>query len=206
MNKNTNRFSFIHPTKCGGTAVENFLLKHYSKYFNIKSHHTLTCNNYNNSIIIIRDPIERFISLFKYWKYGSEIFIRDNLFLEKYKNISIKNFISFITENKTNTLFYSFTWDKHFQKMTYWINNTDYKNIIIIKYKNDMNDTIQKMLRIFNIPKLVNNKVEKCNISNNKEQVILDQEDIKFIHTFFKEDFDLIHLINTQPKLFRAVL
>ena len=50
MNKNTNRFSFIHPTKCGGTAVENFLLKHYSKYFILKSHHTLTCNNYNNPI------------------------------------------------------------------------------------------------------------------------------------------------------------
>ena len=206
MNKNTNRFSFIHPTKCGGTAVENFLLKHYSKYFILKSHHILTCNNYNNPIIIIRDPIERFISLFKYWKYGSEIFIRDKLFLEKYKNISIKNFISLIKENKTNTLFYSFTWDKHFQKITHWINNTNYKNIIIIKYKNDMNFTIQKMLRLFNIPNLVDDKVEKCNITNNIEDVTLDHEDIDFIHNYFKEDYHLIHLINTQPKLFRAVL
>ena len=206
MNKNTNRFSFIHPTKCGGTAVENFLLANYSKYFIIKTHHNLTCNNYNNSIIIIRDPIERFISLFKYWKYGSEIFIRDKKFLEKYKNITIKDFISLIKENKTNTLFYSFTCDKHFQKMTHWINNTDYKNIIIIKYKNDMNDTIQQMLRLFKIPNLVNKKVEKCNITKNKENVILDEEDIHFIKEYFKEDFDLIHLINTQPKLFRSVL
>jgi hypothetical protein len=206
MNKNTNRFSFIHPTKCGGTAVEIFLLKNYSKYFIMQTHHLLKCNNYNNPIIIIRDPIERFISLFKYWKYGSEIFIRDKIFLEKYKNISIKEFISLIKENKTNTLFYSFTWNKHFQKMTHWINNTDYKNIIILKYKNDMNDTIQKMLHLFKIPTIVDKKVEKCNISKNKEQIILDEEDIDFIKDFFKEDFELIHLINTQPKLFRAVL
>lgn len=33
MNKNTNRFT----TKYGGTALEIFLLKHYSKYF-ILSH------------------------------------------------------------------------------------------------------------------------------------------------------------------------
>ena len=206
MNKNTNRFSFIHPTKCGGTAFENFLLEHYSKYFILMTHHKLTCNNYNNPIIIIRDPIERFISLFKYWKYGSELFIRDKIFLEKYKNITIKDFISFIKENKTNTLFYSFTWNKHFQKMTHWINNTHYKNIIIIKYKNDMNDTIQQMLRLFKIPNLVNKKVEKCNITKNKENVILDEEDIHFIKEYFKEDFDLINLINTQPKLFRSVL
>jgi hypothetical protein len=205
MNQTTNCFSFIHPTKCGGTAVENFLLENYSKYFVMQTHHKLCCTNYNNPIIIIRDPIERFISLFNYWKYGSEIFIRDKFFLEKNKNITIKEFISLMKENKTNTLFYSFTWDKHFQKMNHWINNTDYKNIIILTYKNDMNYTIQKMLRLFNIPNIVDKKVEKCNISKGKEQVILDEEDIDFIKEYFKEDFDLIHLINTQPKLFRAV-
>jgi len=205
MNQTTNRFSFIHPTKCGGTAVEIFLLENYSKYFVMQTHHKLCCTNYNNPIIIIRDPIERFISLFNYWKYGSEIFIRDKFFLEKNKNITIKEFISLMKENKTNTLFHSFTWAKHFQKMTHWINNTDYKNIIILTYKNDMNYTIQKMLRLFNIPNIVDKKVEKCNISKGKEQVILDEEDIDFIKEYFKEDFDLIHLINTQPKLFRAV-
>jgi hypothetical protein len=62
------------------------------------------------------------------------------------------------------------------------------------------------MLELFKIPNIVNKKVEKCNVTKNKENVLLDEEDISFIKEFFKEDYDLIHLINTQPKLFRAIL
>ena len=65
------RYSFIHPTKTGGGACEDFFRNNYSEY--IKScGHIIKCKNDNNSIIIVRDIYDRFISMYKYWKYGSD--------------------------------------------------------------------------------------------------------------------------------------
>ena len=85
-NNNNNKFTFVHPTKCGGTSVENFLNKYYSKYFYTNVHFN-KCENNNNSILIVRDPVDRFKSMYKYWKSGSEIFIHKNKHIDRFKNV-----------------------------------------------------------------------------------------------------------------------
>lgn len=195
------KFTFVHPTKCGGSAIEDFFNKNYSTYFSTASHDHM-CRNNNNSIIIVRDPVDRFKSMYKYWKYGSERYRINEEHVEKYKNITIKTFISMIQQNSKH-LMTTYTQDVHYKPITHWI-RTNYKNIIILKYKKDLNNTIQNMIHKLNIPK-VNNVVKHTNISKSTENIILDNEDLLFIRKYFISDYNLIYLINHHPKKFRAV-
>ena len=200
-NNNNNKFTFVHPTKCGGTSVENFLNKYYSKYFYTNVHFN-KCENNNNSILIVRDPVDRFKSMYKYWKSGSEIFIHKNKHIDRFKNVNIKTFIK-ILQNNSNILYNRFLKNIHYQPISYWIHDK-YENIIIVKYCKDLNIPFQKMINSFNIPNL-NIQIPHINVSKNKENIILDDEDLQFIKEYFKKDYELINLINTNPKLFRSV-
>jgi hypothetical protein len=195
------KFTFVHPTKCGGCAIEDFLKEHYSNFFSTEFHYN-KCENNNNPIIIVRDPVDRFKSMYKYWKYGSERHCITEEHGEKYKNINIKTFISMI-QNNSNNLITKFTQDIHYKPITHWI-HTNYKNIIILKYNKDINNTIQKMIEKMNIPK-VNEVVKHTNISKSTEEIILDNEDLLFIRKYFISDYYLIYFINNHPKRFRAV-
>jgi hypothetical protein len=201
VKNNKNKFTFVHPTKCGGTSVENFLNKHYSKYF-YTNIHLNKCENNNNSILIVRDPVDRFKSMYKYWKSGSEIFIHKNNHINKFKNVNIKTFIK-ILQNNSNILYNHFLKNIHYQPITYWIHDR-YENIIIVKYCKDLNKPFQKMINTFKIPNL-NIKIPHINVSKNKENIVLDDEDLQFIREYFKTDYELIELINTNPQLFRGV-
>ena len=84
--------------------------------------------------------------------------------------------------------------------------NTDYKNIIIIKYQKDLNQSIQTLIRNLKIPNK-NVVMEKANVTKNKEEVIkLDEKSKKFIREHFIEDYRLIETINTNPQLFKMVI
>lgn len=201
------KHTFIHPTKNGGTACEIYFDKHYNEYITGMGHTNL-CGNSNNPIIIIRDIPDRFISMYKYWKYGAidTHFKRDNNFIEKYKNYTIKNFIQMLKDENKEDLHTVFTWSQHFENQIKWINNADYKNIIIIKYENDLNQKINKLISFLNIPNK-NITLPKMNISNNyNENIILDNLDMTFIKEYFKEDYELLNKINNNPQLFKIVI
>ena len=164
--------------------------------------------NDNNPIIIIRDPIDRFISMYKYWKYGSldiDKYRRNSVFLQNYNQYSIKDFIRLIKNKQHDNLYQSFTWDQHFEPITNWINNVDYTNIIVILYTKNLNGKINKLLEVLKIkPKPV--ELPIINISNNKENIQLDDDDILFIKSYFADDFKLYDDVKNSPELFKYVL
>ena len=201
------KYTFIHPTKNGGTACEIYFDKHYAQYITGMGHTNL-CGNSNNPIIIIRNIEDRFISMYKYWKYGAidTHFTRTKDFIEKYNNYTIKDFIQLIKDKNTKDLHTIFTWSQHFDYQTKWINNTDYKNIIIIKYEKDLHEKIDKLISFLNIPNK-NIPLQKINISNDyNEIIVLDNEDRLFIEEYFKEDYELLNNINNNPLLFKIVI
>lgn len=202
-------YTFIHPTKSGGTAVENYFKEHYSEYIQGYGHNT-KCSDNNNPIIIIRDVKSRFLSIYKYWKSGSELFKRDIDWKTKCENISILDFIELL-KNKDEVLYREFTWDKHFYNTHWWIGDAKTKNIIIIKYEKNLNDKIQILLNKLNIPNKniplsIINKSETSN-KDEDEYSKLECEEVKtFIKHYYREDIELINKIETNPELFNMVI
>lgn len=198
-------YTFIPVTKTGCTAFKKIIQQYYLKYFfNVDQSHHIKCLNNNNPILTIRDPIDRFISIYRYWKYGSECYKRNRVFIEKYKNYNIKHFINLLKTKSKKDLYNTYTWNVHFEPQTYWI-NCDYKNIIIIKYDNDLNNKFNILLDKLCIPNL-HSKLEHINISNNTEPISLDDDDVQFIKEYFKDDYQLIDTINNHPELFKMVI
>jgi len=206
VNKNV-IYTFIHPTKTGGTACERFFEENYSKFIKGRGHDN-KCTNNNNPIIIIRDPIDRFISMYKYWKYGSldiDKFKRNSVFLQNYNQYTIKDFIRLIRNKQHGDLYQSFTWNQHFEPITNWINNTNYANIIVILYSKNLNEKINKLLNTLKI-KIKPVELPIINVSNNKENIQLDDDDILFIKSYFADDFKLYNDVKNRPELFKQVI
>jgi len=210
------RYIFIHPTKCGGTAIINFFMKVYPYHTidNIGFRHEKQCKDYDNPVIIIREPIDRFISMFKYWKSGSlpfkswtdvnEFRERNSNFNMKYKSYTIKDFIKLL-KRKDTCLYTKFTYPVHYESIIYWIKPEDYSKTIVIKYCEDLNSKLPEILEALEVQS-VNKEMEKINISKNSEKIKLDEEDINYIKSVYNYDFELWDNINNNPALFKRVV
>ena len=204
------KYTFIHPTKSGGTAIEKYFIKNYSEYIEGRGHDNV-CSNTNNPIIVVRSVESRFLSMYKYWKYGAvdTRYKRDNNFKTKYKNTNIIKFINFLKNKDHYHLHKGFTWANHFEPTSNWIKDTDYSNIIIIKYEKNLNNKIQKLINSLKIP----NKNINLPIINEtaawhyiEEDIFKDEYINNFVHDYFKDDYKLIDIINSKPELFRSVI
>ncbi len=148
---NNQIYTFIHPTKTGGTALENYFSKNYCNYITGKGHLN-KCNSCNNPIIIIRDPLERVISMYKYWKNGAITgpYQRSKEWVQKVKDIDFENFINLI-DRKDKLLLQTFTWHQHFASYSEWITQKDWKKTIIILYDLNLNDRLKNLLNYLKI-------------------------------------------------------
>jgi len=203
-------YTLIHPTKCGGTACELFLSENYSDFVFYTGHKTL-CTNNNNPIIIVRDVLSRFFSMFKYWKYGGDYkYRRDEKFLSTFKNVTILDFICLLKNNRNNILCKDFTWEDHFKPTTHWINNTDYENIIVIKYERDLNEKIQCLLEKLKIPNkgIVLPHINCSYVTKQDWLLFIKYREIieNFIKDFFKEDIEFLACVENNPELFKLVI
>jgi hypothetical protein len=197
------KYTFIHPTKSGGTAVEQYFMEHYNDYITGTGHSNI-CSNTNNPIIIVRDVKSRFFSMFHYWKNGNNYYIRDHNFKKKYESYTILDFIKLLKENKEE-LYIHFTWNQHFNNTTDWIKNTKFKNIIIIRYTDDLNLKIQQLINYLDIPNK-NIPLSKINVSIKKEENLYDTQVDNFIEEYFKNDIQLLAIIDEFPEYFKIVI
>lgn len=90
MINHTHEFIFVHAGKCGGSTIEALLKTNNIKHESI---HCGTCNFNKNKkyLILLRNPVERFISAFYWRKYLVEELKPDpeqKKFFQKYKSIN----------------------------------------------------------------------------------------------------------------------
>jgi Sulfotransferase family len=207
-------YTFIHIPKCGGSPVEEYFERHYSDRI-FGTTHKWSCQKDNNPIVIIREPIERFISLYHYWKNGSHgRNSRNQEFTEKYGNYNISDFIAAfkrcipaIKGNYMHELSVGFTWRVHFFKQVYWIPPEYFANSIVIRYSNDLNDKIHQLLTYIEVEDK-GIPLPKTNTTRKKEgeEVVISDEDLAWLKEWFKEDFILWEAANNLPQLFKKVI
>ena len=204
MDNSNNIFTFIHPTKCGGTAIEIYINSYYKNNF-INNGHTNVCTKENNPIIVIREPYDRFISIFNYWKNGAKsgLFVRSEEFKKKYGNYTIKDFIKLLQENKKEDLHVNFTWHQHYSKQVSWMKEDVYKNTIVIRYRPNLDEKFQKLIKYLDLP-IIDKHLEKINITK-KEIVIMDEEDRANVWKLYEEDFELWNKLHNNKDLFKKV-
>jgi hypothetical protein len=173
--KNTD-YIFIHIPKNAGTS---FCKKYcvgqvghaIAKIYNI--------DQLKKSIAIIRNPYDRIISCYNYFK------MNNNYWKQKYglpqhhvfcKNNSIKKFIDFLYSKKL-------TFDIHLQKQVYFLQKDGIIYTKLLKLEN-INDDFK---RIFN----KNIDLPKINKSKKFEKS-LDNEDKEKVYKMYKDDFKLL--------------
>ncbi len=212
QNDNQIKYVIIHPTKVAGSAFIKYVEVHYPNNFRYNGHE-FKASQTMNPIVFLRDPYDRFISMYKYWKYGSLDYNEhkhSETHLINMQKYNIKDFIIFV-KNKDLILITPFTSHTHIRPQSWWINEEDYKKCIIIYYdKNEMEKKVFNLLNYLEQLKICKNlkiPFQKINVSNtnNNEKIILDEEDKKEIYEIYKSDFDLIKKVKENKNLFKKV-
>jgi hypothetical protein len=158
------RFVHIHIPKTGGVAVESYLSNYYPWEFIFTWDHNKTVSAFKDKIclVVIREPRDRFMSSYQYWRYGSSLFFRDTKsVLASSINLtdaetwvppisSIFDFIraagntshphhEYVMQRLNATregrgIDDSQTWGDHFRPQSYWLRGGIRQKIILLRY------------------------------------------------------------------------
>jgi len=200
--------TFIHIPKCGGTPVEWYFNDNYKEHI-CGMTHSYRATTTNNPIVIIRNPVERFISLYHYWKNGSHgRNSRPSEFHAKYGQFTIKDFIQLMKNNQRSELVYGYTWREHYYPQTHWIPEETYKNAIVITYVPNLQEKIYELLDYIqvenkNIPLGIRNQTRK---KGGEENITMDEDDIQWLSEYYPNDFGLWENANHHPEMFLHVI
>ena len=208
------KYRFIHATKTGGTALEVYFKENYSNII-FGTNHFARCGKYKNPIIVLRDPAERFVSMFNYWKYGSyrssfpqnakRVYERSDEFVDKFKKVDINNFVSFI-KNRNKCLRYKFTWSHHFKPQSFWYTG-DLKKITVILYKPDLQESVFKL---FEELKVENKQIPLMsrNVTKKRENSFsyMNDDSLNWYSKYFAKDIDFYSSVKSKSHPFKLVI
>ena len=210
--KKNDIFTFVHIGKCGGSTVRTILKKNKYKFNTI---HTKQFKNYNGDnvkinevkfskdykyLITIRNPIERFISAFK-WRYNRNFIAKDQRrkneikIFNKYK--TLENLINNLKENK-NLINGNFGSDNHIghlkEDINYYLgsilDNCNKNDIIGVICTETLDKDIQNILNIKFKKKTIKCKDTKKIDFNGIDKI--SENARKILKDYLKKDYECI--------------
>ena len=184
--------------------MEQFLEAHYSEYFVGKGHEN-KCSDFENPIIIIRDPFDRFLSIFYYWKYGATAgpYQREDDWRPDCE--SPGHFIAKLRAHEEIKLSHTFTEGFHFAEQHDWIRERDFNRTIVLKYSSNLDESMHTLFRLLRIN---DNKISLpyVNKTRGKQAYCFTEDDKQWIQSAYEKDIRLWDLINRCPKRFKKVI
>lgn len=196
---------FLHITRTGGTAVKRFILENYKDYFSLdglEDNRFLDSSFFDNPFLILRDPLDRFISLYYYWIYGSEI---NKSTTPRY---SMSDFILFLNKRSCE-LITKHTNFETFREQADWIKPGDYKKTVVILYKENLSNSMIELLNYHNIP-VGSSKLNLLNFALNRAKKLKIYYFAKSINLFLSKkyaaDIELYYRVINHPGLFKKVI
>ena len=193
-------YTLVHPTKTGGIAFGT----HLQRYPQIQTRflgHEEKCTLKNNPIVTLREPVDRFVSQYNFWKYGSEY---KGCTRKKYFQESVKEYIRFIQKDSPK-LREKFTGRHHYAPQSRWVPPECYPGTIVVRYDRDLTPKVRDLLRYLGVP-WDHGRILPINVSLKKETVALDAEDLAWIRDYYRADFELWDLVNQSPERFKHVI
>jgi|Laugresbdmm110sn_1035088.scaffolds.fasta_scaffold02311_3 hypothetical protein len=197
--------TFIHPTKCGGTALEQFFDRVCPGRIGGSGHANISSAQ-NNPIIVLREPFDRFSSIFRYWKSGAETgpYQRAPELLTKYAGTTPKQFIRMIAEGRGEDLYADVRWSKeHFIPQSHWLPPEAMPHAIVLAYAPDLAPAVSDLFKYLRIE--ASTDLPKVNVSRRDATVELDDEDRRWIRQAFATDFDLMAGLPMRNNVARVV-
>ena len=187
------KVGFVHITKTGGTNIKD---KNKNKELYFGTYHTEDALHYHKKNLpcfaIIRNPIERYESMFYYNTFGSNKYAKSNnlkdinLFVDRHYND--QNFIK------------KFEKGTQFRKQISWLNYNDCYLILYDK-KNLVKNIKLFLLEEFSIDYNYNFELKNINITNYNRRVELTKDTIDKIKKMYPEDVKLYNkLLEYQKK------
>jgi lipopolysaccharide biosynthesis glycosyltransferase len=209
-------YQFIHPTKTGGTALEKLFAKYYSQYIRGRGHRKLA-HRVEHPIVVVRDPVDRALSAFKYWKYGSSYRRRSDEFLLQHENVTFEHYLQLV-ESRAPYLLSArgrnkgqwhdpgkpLFWLDHYLPTSHWIRPDDYSKSIVIQYANDLNYCLRPLFQFTGITDL-NVSIDHINV-NRKVQINVSSNAMAIIRRVYVNDFQLLHAMSNEPHRFAYVI
>jgi len=187
-----NEINFIHIPKNGGSSIKQLCNQSTFKY---NPHSTNVYSNLTNQLIIIRNPIDRFISAVYYslQKWSSEPHVKflidhkidtPEKWVQIWMNPQHKHHkhIMIMIKNKTHKIgnkLLEYKWT--YSPQSLWINNPKY--VIIMDHFNNELHYFKKKYNIIG-------DIKNINTSNHKNNT-LSSKSIEFLIDFYKKDFIL---------------
>lgn len=175
--------------------IDKWTQKCYFKRVN----HGVTTRQANNAILVLRDPIERIVSGYNYWKQGSDMRPAENV------NASIEYYIVNILRQNHSALRSPVSWSAHYKPMSDWIHEEDYAKTTVVLYNQDLNVVLRPLMKHLNIT-FKNKNITIRNKSKQNANVTLSSTAKSLVKRIYANDFELLHLVHTHPERFSAVI
>lgn len=205
------RFGFLHPSKTGGTMLERYCSKHYAHHISGTCHDNgswTVIDAGKTPFMLVRDPVDRVRSLYKYWKKGgnSEYYRKDPRNIPPH---SIGKFVDLIRTEKWNELCNWYMLKALYRQQTWWLKEEHWQYTHMGMYsKTELGKVVTDM---FIKMGLMCKEEPPCDLPvvNQSKQIDesldLTEEDLAWIKCRYRDDYKLLNAMMKTPEKFKSV-